>query len=160
MPPKKRVAMSTKSSNKVDKLSVHTNTESEYKDTIEIALTQLKQIKQVCVDIYGGDEDRLLRDIKQRSKEDVLANTKDVSELTVDNNDNNNDNNIDQLNSDPITLEEINKLLPLNLNGKIKSKKKVYENLDFLLKRSELRKRRLLLEKEERSNKTGDKNRP
>lgn len=101
-------------------------------ETVATLLKQLKQMKQVCVDIHGGDEEKLLHDIKQRSREDVLANTRTIPD----------DGSVSK---DPIQLEEINELMPLNLNGKIKSRQTVYGNIETLLKRSELRKRQLLL---------------
>ncbi|CAL9737688.1 hypothetical protein MOSE0_M06018 [Monosporozyma servazzii] len=142
-----------KGGERVDKRA-HSN-----KDTVATLLKQLRQIKQVCVDIHGGDEARLLQDIKQRSRQDVLANLETCNTNNNTNSNNTTNNTINStnssLNDSDIGLDEIGELMPLNLNGKIKSRQAVYSNIEALLQRSELRKRRLLLAAPEH----GDKDR-
>lgn len=99
--------------------------------TIDKLLSKLNQIKKLCVEIYGGDQDLLLRDIKQQSIEDTIKNSEDQKNLDIGE---------ESLPPPPITEEEIEELLPLNLNGKIKSKQQIYENIDILVNRSEQRK--------------------
>lgn len=98
---------------------------------IDELLSKLDQIKKLCVELYNGDQDLLLKDIKQRSIEDTIKNSENQKDLNVSE---------ESSPPPPITEEEIEELLPLNLNGKIKSKEQIYKNIDMLVQRSEQRK--------------------
>lgn len=120
-------------------------------EVINEVLKKLNQIKKLCVEIYGGDEDLLLKDIKQQSIEDVIKNSGNQKDLNITK---------ESTPPPPITQEEIGKLVPLNLNGKIKSKQQIYDNIDLLVQRSEKRKLYLYkqsqLQKQEKEEKVAE----
>lgn len=99
-------------------------------ESMEKVLSILNKMKQVCVELYPGDEEQLQRDIEQDSRKEIeerLGAAKQPEEP--------------EESPKPITIKEIEQMLPLKINRRSttgpRSKQDVDDNIEKLLQRSD-----------------------